>query len=90
MHHSHADIPQPQPLLILRLLDLEPIDSPTRHRPHNHLHLDLIMPRDVISVVMRKQHIAESGMSFGNEVQVGLDVEDGINQQTLLVGLDVV
>lgn len=29
-------------------------------------------------------------MPLGNEVQVGLGVADGINQQALLVGLDVV
>lgn len=90
MHHSHADIPQPQPLLILRFLDLKPIDCSTRHGSHHHLHFELIMSRDVISMVMRKQDIAEGGMPFGNEVQVGLDVEDGINQQALFVGLDVV
>ena len=48
------------------------------------------MAGDVVGVVVGEQHVPEGGVALVDEVEVLLDIEDGVDEQALLVGLDVV
>lgn len=41
-------------------------------------------------MIMRQCHKLEVGLSFGDEFIVSVDIEDWINEETFLVGLDIV
>ncbi len=87
---SYSHLSKSELFPVLEFPHLELVGSSQGLRPHDDRDAKLVMAGDEVGMIVGEQHKLEAGVSFGDEVGVGFVVEEGIDDEALLVGLDVV
>lgn len=71
-------------------MNLKGVDCSSCSRAHDDRYFELGMSGKIVRMVVSEEHEFEGGFSVVDELVVGGDIEDGVDEKALLFGLDVV